>query len=807
MIELNNISKVYPLKSGDVYALKDINLTLGDSGMVFILGKSGSGKSTLLNILGGLDNYTSGNMIIDGVSTDNYRKQDYDSYRNDYVGFVFQEYYLIDDFNVRKNIDLALELKGEKDRTRKIDEALKIVGLEGYAERKIVELSGGQKQRVAIARAIVKSPHIILADEPTGNLDSSTSTEIFDLLKELSRDRLVVVVSHDRESAEKYADRIVEICDGKIMRDTYCHTVEGEQYSSMETKHNVKLSRGNLSFCATMSYALNNMKDKIGRIIASIILFVLSLALLGFSMGVSRYDVVKTTQEAYKKSGYSTISLYVGNNMQLFDYADTTFGGNVVPVYEGDMLHRNKNSGLSKKFNARIMTTIDENIAQRLGYDVLYGRLPSKAEEVCVQKFSLEKELAQNEEYWSERGIVDIESLYEAIHNDFNYDIVGVIDTHVPKIFDEFLKNPTEDEMNKWEKDKLFLYDEYCEQSQIFTCIMAHPSYFDKYYIPRMDEFTWNMNTAFGSKPAMLHPGRLSVLATSDYSKIDGVDSGVVTMRQDAYDAIYKAGLNNQLADSSLESLLKVLADNEVEVQYITRNHGKWYKFRIIGVIEDDRFMELTKVGDDRIYLSDDIVEKEFQNTTCIKNVVFNINDTESLGKAISISNIMNTDRTESIYFPGRINKAVESIQHSIAPFKIFALVASLIFGLMTAITMLSFFLSTIKDKSQEIAILRAIGVKNGNVLLIFLYEAIIITAISLLVAIPLCYSISFAFENFEMAAMSNNTNAFIHFVNIDVVCYAIILAMAASIVVLGVVLPFVKLMKMKPMDIIRKNG
>ena len=229
MLETINLSKIYKPKKGvPVKALDGISLRFPEKGMVFLLGKSGSGKSTLLNLLGGLDKYDSGEIIIKGVSSKDFKQQYFDSYRNTYVGFIFQEYNILDEFSVGANIALAIELQGRKATYEEINNILREVDLEGYGDRKPNELSGGQKQRVAIARALIKNPEIIMADEPTGALDSNTGRQIFDTLKKLSRDKLVIIVSHDREFSEQYADRIIELADGHVISDVECDGDSGE---------------------------------------------------------------------------------------------------------------------------------------------------------------------------------------------------------------------------------------------------------------------------------------------------------------------------------------------------------------------------------------------------------------------------------------------------------------------------------------------------------------------------------------------------------------------------------------------------
>ena len=220
MLEVKNLTKVYSPRGGvSVRALDDVSITFPETGMVFVLGKSGSGKSTLLNVTGGLDKPDSGEIIVKGRSSKNFSVADFDSYRNTCIGFVFQEYNLLNEFSVEQNIALALELQGKKNDKAAVNALLDQVGLKGIGKRKPNTLSGGQKQRVAIARALIKEPEIIMADEPTGALDSQTGKQIFDTLKNLSETKLVIVVSHDRDFAERYADRIIVLKDGKIEED------------------------------------------------------------------------------------------------------------------------------------------------------------------------------------------------------------------------------------------------------------------------------------------------------------------------------------------------------------------------------------------------------------------------------------------------------------------------------------------------------------------------------------------------------------------------------------------------------------
>ena len=264
MLEIKNVTKKY--QTGDLVqvALNGVSINLRDNEFVAILGPSGSGKTTLLNIIGGLDRYDSGDLIINHVSTKKYKDKDWDSYRNHTIGFVFQSYNLIPHQSVLKNVELALTISGisKKERTRRALEALDKVGLKDQSHKKPNQMSGGQMQRVAIARALVNNPDILLADEPTGALDSKTSYQVMDLLKEVAKDRLVVMVSHNPELAKEYATRIVRIKDGEIIDDS--------DPFEIEQKHEVvhkNLGRAKMSFGTALALSFNNLLSKKGRTI------------------------------------------------------------------------------------------------------------------------------------------------------------------------------------------------------------------------------------------------------------------------------------------------------------------------------------------------------------------------------------------------------------------------------------------------------------------------------------------------------------------------------------------------------------
>jgi len=283
MLKIKSISKTY--KTGELIqvALDDVSLNLRENEFVSILGPSGSGKTTLLNIIGGLDRYDEGDLIINGVSTKNYKDRDWDTYRNHAIGFVFQSYNLIPHQNILSNVELALTIGGisSKERKQRALDALDKVGLKDQAHKKPNQLSGGQMQRVAIARALVNNPDILLADEPTGALDSKTSIQVMELLKEVAKDRLVVMVTHNPDLANQYSNRIVNLKDGKIISDSNPYIIEDDVLLDKPNK----TKKAHMSFLTALSLSFNNLLTKKGRTILTA--FAGSIGIIGIALILS----------------------------------------------------------------------------------------------------------------------------------------------------------------------------------------------------------------------------------------------------------------------------------------------------------------------------------------------------------------------------------------------------------------------------------------------------------------------------------------------------------------------------------------
>ena len=308
MLELKKITKIYETNSFKQQALDEVSINFRKNEFVSILGPSGSGKTTLLNIIGGLDDYTNGDLIINGISTKKYTNRNWDTYRNHRIGFVFQNYNLIPHQTILSNVELALTLSGvSKNESRKrAKEALNKVGLSDHINKKPNQLSGGQMQRVAIARALVNNPDILLADEPTGALDSKTSEQIMDLLKEVAKDRLVIMVTHNAELANQYSTRIIELKDGKVTSDSDPYTKVDKE------KEDDKKKKTSMSFLTALSLSLNNLMTKKGRTILTA--FAGSIGIIGIALILSLSSGVQNYINRVQEEALTSYPLMIESN-------------------------------------------------------------------------------------------------------------------------------------------------------------------------------------------------------------------------------------------------------------------------------------------------------------------------------------------------------------------------------------------------------------------------------------------------------------------------------------------------------------
>ena len=433
MLELRNIKKVYQTGDFRQEALKNVNLKFRKQEFVSILGPSGSGKTTLLNIIGGLDRYTSGDLIINSKSTKKFKNTEWDSYRNNSIGFIFQSYNLIGHISVLENVEMGMTLSGVsiKKRRKKALEVLKKVGLKEHAHKKPNQLSGGQMQRVAIARALANDPDIILADEPTGALDSKTSVQIMDLIRKISKDKLVIMVTHNPELASSYANRIIEFKDGELISDSNPITGNEEE----ESKYQLKKTA--MNYLTALNLSFNNIKTKKGRTLLTA--FASSIGIIGIALILSLSNGFDIKIDEFQQDALSSLPIMIssqsmnldeesmkqiqneqlGQNYEqytdkkviypkkeimqafhtnliteeLIDYIETIDPENVSGVSYTRLTGLNMLTQVKdniRPFSSEYFTTLpkslDENMRGVLeeNYDLLYGELPKNKEDIIL---------------------------------------------------------------------------------------------------------------------------------------------------------------------------------------------------------------------------------------------------------------------------------------------------------------------------------------------------------------------------------------------------------------------------------------
>lgn len=368
MLTIKNIYKSYGLKDSKYSVLKDINLSFRPNEFVAVLGPSGSGKTTLLNILGGLDQYDSGDLIINGKSTKKFKDKDWDSYRNKSVGFIFQSYNLISHISILSNVEMCLTLRNTSKSVarKKAIEALERVGLKDHIHKKPNQLSGGQMQRVAIARALVNNPDIILADEPTGALDSKTSTQIMELIKDISKDKLVIMVTHNENLADIYASRIIKLSDGVIISDS-------NPYETKEETDLYTLPKTKMSLLTALGLSLNNIKTKKGRTLLTS--FAASIGIIGISLVLALSNGFQIQIDDFEKNTLTQMPIYITPEatdlksemaLELGNGEDEYPSDNIIKKYQYTVANAHKNKITSDYIN--YINSINNDYLNGIGY-------------------------------------------------------------------------------------------------------------------------------------------------------------------------------------------------------------------------------------------------------------------------------------------------------------------------------------------------------------------------------------------------------------------------------------------------------
>lgn len=853
MIEIKNVTKIYKSKKGvNTTALSNINLMLPDKGMVFIVGKSGSGKSTFLNVLAGLDKYNAGEIIVNGKSFNKFKNKDYDIYRNTYVGFIFQEFNLLDEYNVYENIELSMNLQKKKASKDLIDNVLSEVGLSNIGKRKTNELSGGQKQRVSIARALIKSPKIILADEPTGSLDSKTSEQIFNLLKDISKDKLVVVVSHDLESAKIYADRIIHFSDGKVIQDL-------EKEHSEYTSSHWDYIKSKLPTFSALKLALANLSKKKLRLFFTIILTTFALSFFGVANMLSHYNLAYSHARTMVEENESLIGInknYVQEDgsyqvtSKLFmpftdseiNYLESALNRDTIKVtslYEnGKSVQFNIPSNISSQtpvYYTYLFTKpyfIELNNANEFNLKII-GNFPTNYDEIVIHKYIADYIIQNGIYLYLDKSIEENKlkepelykpTSYEQLVEDGKYvqlgtnkvKIVGIVDEDMSKY--DILKNINyADITNENEKLVNTFADRFTDK---INKIYVKKGFLDNISLnPNItidsDEFLFSYSTSNKDIPINSTISKMSneiiIFNGDEELKTTQLNNDEIIINKEYLNAITDDNFNQQLSEYLKENISKSdLTEEEMEKEYIlsylkTNNiigstldlkvtdFNKKVNTDIETQIENVKIVGYTT--EDTIYLSNNLLDKYMYPKYEINKLYFfenNENKMEEIFTEIPLNHSKFT--TETVF-----SNNIISIENTLNTVSQVALYASIIFFIFAMILLINFVSSTISSNKKQIGILRALGTRKKDVFKVFLFEGMFIGLVSLVLALAICY----------ICCNVGNTifiNEFLFSIKPIIFTSSVVLTLIVSVVIivmLSSIITSYKISSMKPIDAI----
>ena len=789
MIRFNNVSKEYRSKKGQITkALTDININLESKGLVFIIGKSGSGKSTLLNILGGLDSKTSGKIYIDNKDIDSFKERDYDSYRNTYIGFIFQDFNLLEEYNVFDNVMLSAKLLRKKVNKEEILNLLERLDLKGLEYRNINELSGGQKQRVGIARALIKNPKVILADEPTGNLDSHSSLEIFKLLKEISKEKLVVVVSHDLENANIYADKILELQDGKIIRN---------DLTKEEINNNTfSLTKSRLPFKECLHFAFTSLKSNKVKLFFTIILTMISLVFMGISVNSFLYDkgsfmagVMKDNNEyifdiskiEVEPTGASfpfdltnddlnilkenineelnaTYRLYNNNRLLTFTYGDYVDGDeefNHIPMW----------------FN--FIELKDERIIGNIK-----GKIPTNDNEIMVHK-----NVAR---YICKYGILDstnniykpnsidelINSNKEIMLGDNKVIITGIVDNDL--------------------NDDYFIYvngfvDNAILNNDINTFLTD--SYLSKNEISSKNIAIYNNNVTLITDN-IINLNKDEIIISLDlFRELDNnfnvqLNEYLLNNSEDNYSSLINTFTNSYINTNNSLNNLYITFNGNLNSNSIKND------LKVVGISLDNNN-----------YISNDYITEIESNNSNKYNFSYRVYE-DNYNELKDIINTYETNYNKSGVYYYLTLPHYEDLEQIDAIYTFLAKyinIITLVFILFTILLFSNFIYISITYSKKQIGILRALGTSKNDVIKIFLYESIVVGIISYIISIILWFITINLLNDSLFGNKTYILNGIITnpWVPVIMFIYTIIISIIITIISLS------KITKIKPIDAI----
>lgn len=814
MLKLNDVTKIYRTASKEkVTALSNVSLSLDKNGLVFIVGQSGSGKTTLLNLIGGLDMPEQGEILVDELVLG--RDISLEKYRQNYVGFVFQEYNLLENLSVYENIAIAVSGCTKKELNEKIVKVLKEVDLSGYENRKMNELSGGQKQRVAIARALAKNTSVLLCDEPTGNLDSHTSKEIFDLLKKISLEKTVIVVSHNEELAKEYADRLIRIADGKIVSDQQYLTERRVNGSGSKTVNNVP-------FRYKLKLGFKNLFTQKFKTLIAASLLLLSLVTVCIMQICLNYNSERNLAKSL--SGEKTVVVLQNNS-------------------------KSGISNLSERY--QIKADLSKYFSEDRfydGYRTIYGTVFISNNAEINKDFYVKQALGNNEAYISDYFIdiviklnddygdliyVNYEDLLgqEVVYQNMAiFKIAGILKTDYKEYMDE-RGNQKENKITTFEDKKNYIRTYEYKLNYEYNVIYTTLETFNRMYIGK------------NSSSFRQDEGYQICTTEADY-RANLTNIHIYNSNVEVLQYFDNSGyLNTTKQGNSGEGVLfNELQDDEIVINgelynCIFGSNINWEEFRMnyqYGIDSGnhlmDKLLNLGKTIDITIKDSNgntiiDILKKKIVGVNSINKkdidgeAIYSVYGTK---ECFSIANtslaehyvselqwttlnnkqkILQDLRSESIVIAGTSAMLIYEKEYIISQMSYFLIVISVILSILTIISTFNLVNAKIRDNQKEIGILMGIGFNNKDIIFIYLFSMLCMILFSFLMTLAIVYL------GVHIANLLLQTKPFVNivFFNVDLLTYLTI-SLAGLIIAILSLIPLLTLSNKKPIDIIKNK-
>ena len=714
MLVLKNIVKDYVTSDIVVHALKNVNLKFRRSEFVSIVGASGCGKTTTLNIVGGLDRYTSGDLIIEGTSTKDYTDSDWDTYRNHRIGFVFQSYNLITHLDIFSNVELSLTLSGvsKSERKRLVLDALDKVGLKEYAHKKPNQLSGGQMQRVAIARALVNNPDIVLADEPTGALDSVTSVQVMDILKEIAKDKLVIMVTHNMPLAEAYSTRIITFKDGEVISDSNPYE---EEIKEVEVK---KVRRTSMNFLTAIKLSFNNLKTKLGRTLITSVagsIGIIGVAcVLAVSSGftdyidgmqkdeLSGFPIQINTQTILAEEIYENLNQMPDNTLTEYPTENKIYG--YEPISMSQLIHTNP---LSEEYANYIKENIE---GTELVSSVTYGyglniNILGKNSEDNIYKVN------NSSVGWQQLiGSQDfILSQYDLLENG-----------KYPTTSNEVLL--VVDKYNRLTNSQIAALGYENKEEYSFDEIIGHEFKLvtnNDYYVYNSEKNIYEVNKDLDSMYNSVNSRTLKI-------------SGILRVKKDASSAF----MNNGIAytDTLMAEMLENAHQSDVVLAQLKEENKEYNVLTGKPMNANSLKNQLTSLGGSKIPTSINIYPVSFESKEAITTILDKYNLNPDGNKKPTKEQIVYTDLAASV--TEVMSTMIDAIKIVLVVFaSISLIVSSVMIGIITYVSVV--------ERTKEIGVLRSLGARKKDIKRVFSAEVLIIGFTAGVIGVLFTYLIS----------------------------------------------------------------